>query len=425
MQIKTETTGDLFELHVQGRLDNNWSGHLTNAIDDGLRQGYHRVVLDLSGVEYISSAGISVLVSAHQQLQAIKGFFAVCEASPQVEEVLRLTGLAKMLIYDLAKARSAPSVGLTTMQPMFRVASDRGMDLELFDLHRGKVIRCRTIGDPGLLANGQFEAQHCRNVAFPATTFGLGLGAFGASFEECQSRFGEFLAVAGTAAQLPTGSSSKPDYQVAAGTFVPEAKTLYGLTCEGELAQLIRFEPTEDHGVTPLSDLVEQCLNMSEAGLAGMVIVAETDGLIGAALSRSPALVAASGTSRFEHPEIRNWLAFTPEHTFSRSLALIVGVAARGELPEFALPLAPFLRPLGTGGSLQGHFHAAVFSYRPLKRGNLNLRQTVATLFESEELQGVLHLLGDHRAISGAGESEFVRGACWIGPIVGVSSEDN
>jgi hypothetical protein len=62
-----------------------------------------------------------------------------------------------------------------------------------------------------------------------------------------------------------------------------------------------------------------------------------------------------------------------------------------------------------------GHFHAAAFSYRPLKKGSIDLKATVTTLFETETLQGVLHLLSDHREAAGPQQSEFVRGACWIG----------
>ena len=39
-------------------------------------------------------------------------------------------------------------------------------------------------------------------------------------------------------------------------------------------------------------------------------------------------------------------------------------------------------------------------------------------MFESESLQAVLHLLHDRRPITGAGESEFMAGACWFGPLV-------
>jgi hypothetical protein len=51
------------------------------------------------------------------------------------------------------------------------------------------------------------------------------------------------------------------------------------------------------------------------------------------------------------------------------------------------------------------------------------VKTTVKTLFEAETLQGVLHLLNDDREIAGAGQSEFIRGACWIGPIREIEAE--
>jgi hypothetical protein len=73
------------------------------------------------------------------------------------------------------------------------------------------------------------------------------------------------------------------------------------------------------------------------------------------------------------------------------------------------------LRPLGIEPWPLGHFHAAAFSYCPLKKGGIDLKDTVTTLFETETLQGVLHLLTDRREAAGPQQSEFVRGACWIG----------
>jgi hypothetical protein len=81
------------------------------------------------------------------------------------------------------------------------------------------------------------------------------------------------------------------------------------------------------------------------------------------------------------------------------------------------------LRPLARNSAIRGHFHAASFSYRPLKKGEKNLKATAAELFAVETLQGVLHLINDEREISGAGGSQFLRGACWIGPIGQISVE--
>jgi len=142
------------------------------------------------------------------------------------------------------------------------------------------------------------------------------------------------------------------------------------------------------------------------------VCVAESAGLVGASLRRPP--VNGNGNAApFGHPEIRLWLSFTTEPAWSRSLAVVAGVASRSG----AGPLGELLRPLAGNKSVFGHFHAAAFSYRPLQRGVIDLTKTVRSLFEQEKLQGILHLLSDDRAAVGVSESKFVRGACWIGSI--------
>jgi len=100
---------------------------------------------------------------------------------------------------------------------------------------------------------------------------------------------------------------------------------------------------------------------------------------------------------------------------------LVVGIAA----PTTIEGLNPMLRPLENNSPSGGHFHAAAFSYRPLRRGETNLKNATTALFEAETLQGVLHLINDERQISGAGESEFLRGTCWIGPITEISTNGN
>ena len=134
--------------------------------------------------------------------------------------------------------------------------------------------------------------------------------------------------------------------------------------------------------------------------------------VVGAALRRPPTRSASSGAP-FEFPEVRNWLTFTAERAYSRSLALVVGLVARGD----ASAVSAVLRPLAAGAQLFGHFHAAAFNYRHLQKGQIDLKHTVRSLFENDSLQGVLHLLNDDRPMAGVGESEFVHGAIWMGPI--------
>jgi hypothetical protein len=271
-------------------------------------------------------------------------------------------------------------------------------------------LTCRLIGNTGPLLGGRFGPDDCRKVEFPATALGLGLGALGCSFNDGQDRFGEFLAAAGAAAYLPTDGTNIPDYLVAAGESVPEMLVCYGVLCEGELAHFTRFEADSETNRVSLSSLVQGCLDLAETDRMAFVLVGETAGLMGAALRRSPALGGGEGVP-FAFPQVRDWLTFTAERAYLHSMALVVGVATRSE-PG---PLAPLVRPLGK--ELLGHCHAAAFSYRPLPRGELEMRPTVASLFEKQNIQGILHLLADRRETVGLGESEFVRGACWFGPI--------
>src|SRR5262249_43921019 len=59
MEIETAREGGFVELRVRGMLDSTWAQHLSSAVDDVVRAGAHRVLVDLAGVTYLSSAGIS------------------------------------------------------------------------------------------------------------------------------------------------------------------------------------------------------------------------------------------------------------------------------------------------------------------------------------------------------------------------------
>jgi hypothetical protein len=165
------------------------------------------------------------------------------------------------------------------------------------------------------------------------------------------------------------------------------------------------------------STVVAQALREAGCGLAGVVVLAESAGLLGAHLRRSPAGSSASPVQRFHFPEVRDWLSFSPERVYARNLVLIAGVARTGREGPSSPALDALLRPIDAAGELHGHFHAAVFPYRPLKKRTLDLYASARELFESGAIQDVLHLLRDGRPVVGAGESELLGGACWLSPI--------
>lgn len=77
---------------VSGRIDSNTAPQLDKALQDLLEGGKHKIVLELSGVEYMSSAGLRALVSAKKS----KGDVRLSTVSDRVLEVLELSGLDNM-----------------------------------------------------------------------------------------------------------------------------------------------------------------------------------------------------------------------------------------------------------------------------------------------------------------------------------------
>jgi hypothetical protein len=282
--------------------------------------------------------------------------------------------------------------------------------LQQFDLEPGSRLNCEVSGDATLFESSNRVAASAI-LRCPPSRFALGIGAFGATDDECRERFGEFIAVTGAAAYLPGDGTEVPDYLVASDAHAPELRVLRSIACDGSFAHHLRFEPTAPATSVSLSELATAALDVAGGSAAGLVMVAETDGLVGASLRRSPAMAAAG--EFFAFPDVRTRLTFAAERSFARSLVLVAGIVQRpgGPIPEH------HLRPMDRGAAASGHFHAAAFPFHSFKKGRLELRDTVRTLFDAGGLLGVLHLVNDDRPIAGIGESDFTRGACWVGPI--------
>ena len=408
MEITKTQRQETLELKLRGRLDAYWADHVGKALDDAIRAGCHQIQLNFATVDYLSSAGLRLLLKYYKDLKAVQGSLTITQPSEATLAILKMAGFAAMMVE--ASGTPAPATKLAGGPAEPRSLEKNGANFLVFEQVPDAQLRISLIGSPEKFFDGEFTEADCTSLSLPGGTFGLGLGAFGSGFGDCRERFGEFLAVAGTATTLPTDGSSVPDFVVTEEELVPEVKVLYGLAGKGQFAQMIRFDAKpEAPGVITLSNLVEAVLEMAGTDAAGLVMLVESAGLVGASLRRSPGM----GKSPLAFPGVRDWLSFTTERTNERNLALIVGVALR----EPPAHVSPFVRPLTSRVRAQGHFHAALFPYRPVQRGELRLETTIPSLISSNSAQTLLHLLADEREFEGVGQSEFMRGACWVAPI--------
>lgn len=97
MQITTTTTGSSTVLAVTGAIDASTFPQLTREADRALDAGQQHLVLDLSGVDYVSSAALVALQTIVGRASAHGGKAVLCGVTPRVMHVLEITGFQQML----------------------------------------------------------------------------------------------------------------------------------------------------------------------------------------------------------------------------------------------------------------------------------------------------------------------------------------
>lgn len=410
MRIDAAREGGAAQLRLSGRLDREWAEHLSGTLEDLLQTGVRSLRLDLGDVTYISSAATVVLTRWRRELALLRGDIRLTALSPAVQDTLAIAGWNP----DADPGGRSGSISRQQSSWQLGAAFATSGQYQTATSHPDGTLTCRLHGRTRL-DDEPVDPDRCVLVDLPHDVFGIGLGAIGWRPGECRERVGELVALAGTVAHFPSDGARLPDYLVGDGG-TPRAVLASGFTCQGKFAKLVRFGPEGDAGPIPLSELAAVCLEAAGAcDAAGVVIAAETAGLCGARLLRSPA-AAGAPPLRFEIPAIRDWLSFAPEQTHGLTTALIAGVVSRTPKP----PLADHLLPLEITERLHGHFHAAVFGYHPLPQRTVELGALVRSAFAEHPLRDVLHLLWDDRE-DGVGESTLVRGVGWVAPITQVA----
>jgi anti-anti-sigma factor len=96
MEIIATTTAGGAELTLTGRLDTVTSTKLQTALTEAIGSS-EAVALDFAGVEYVSSAGLRVLLQGQKMAQASEKSMTLKNVSADVMEVFEITGFSGIL----------------------------------------------------------------------------------------------------------------------------------------------------------------------------------------------------------------------------------------------------------------------------------------------------------------------------------------
>jgi len=83
-------------LSVSGRVDTATAPTLEQAINKDIDLGHRRILLNFSGVSYISSGGLRVLLATAKKLKNPDDRFGLSSLSPEVHKILKLAGFTSI-----------------------------------------------------------------------------------------------------------------------------------------------------------------------------------------------------------------------------------------------------------------------------------------------------------------------------------------
>ncbi|MBD5444094.1 MAG: STAS domain-containing protein [Lachnospiraceae bacterium] len=99
MQIESSRTQGCLNLKLSGRLETSTAPKLQEVVEKEL-EGTDELRMDMEGIEYVSSAGLRVLLAASKEMKAKGGKMVVSHVNDDVMEVFEITGFKEILTIE-------------------------------------------------------------------------------------------------------------------------------------------------------------------------------------------------------------------------------------------------------------------------------------------------------------------------------------
>ncbi|MGD0954970.1 MAG: STAS domain-containing protein [Methanotrichaceae archaeon] len=96
MLIEERFEGNICIISISGRMNTLSSKEVEAKLDDIINDKFN-IILNLAGVDYVSSVGLRTLIAAYKKQKLNHGQFGLIFLRPFVENVFKITGLSKIL----------------------------------------------------------------------------------------------------------------------------------------------------------------------------------------------------------------------------------------------------------------------------------------------------------------------------------------
>lgn len=413
MRVVTCLNNRRLDITLEGRMDAYACGEAQQILEPALTADLAFAVADMSAVDYLSSAGLRLLLGLSKKLRQQGGALVVAGARDYCRKVMDLAGFADTfpMFATVEAARAFCDQSLLEKRSL-----DRWDQLECLDLEWGRGRMLPGSDDPGAaeILGDVKDVLHARitpaqlcSKRFMETEYSIGLGGLGDRLEDYLPLMGEMITIGGTMVWLPTDGHDTPDF------LIPKSDkgqvtlhTGFNVTLAGKFNEFMMYESRNPPGAT-VTQLYRDLFNSARRrrpdfkGVLALGLRAQMGAVYGSGIKQSPILeLAPANGEMITHPSnVKAWFDFDAAPRQTRVTGLICGIGAdlTADLSVYdqaQLNRVFYLNPANTGGKNELlHNHAVIFNEQPLAGRAVSLAREIETVVDNGEFLDMRHLL--------------------------------
>ncbi|HPO62219.1 MAG TPA: STAS domain-containing protein [Candidatus Kapabacteria bacterium] len=388
LDIQNTETAGVKTLKLIGRIDGISSPMLDKSIKDLAISGERQLITDLQDVNYISSAGLRVFLTAQQVMTKAGGELMLYNLNEQILSIFKTAGFTRIfkIIHDISEISALNGVSNEEEQQISNEIINN-ISFKILKTN-AKPSETKKFGNFEKLSKSEYSEADVVTLAPKELKYGIGLGALGDGYTDFKDYFGETAVINCDFFVYPAVKKQAVDYIIPPPDFsFIKYQFLNFLGFKGDFKYIINFEGV--NGFVNSNDLFQSILKLNNSKLYGIVFFAESKGLWGMNLKQVPIVDNKSGIedSIFSEQNFPNWLNFPVEASDFNSI--IVGTGFIHNFTELPVSLKDYF-----ASNSNWHIHTAVFEKGIINRNIENFNEELNRILTELEPQKVVHLLG-------------------------------
>ena len=100
MKIDVKQDGEIFVVELEGRMDTNTSPEFQKEMEVYYSKEGFNMILDFVNLDFVSSAGLRVLLLIQKKSKALSGSLVIKNVKPEIQEVFDMTGFSDILTIE-------------------------------------------------------------------------------------------------------------------------------------------------------------------------------------------------------------------------------------------------------------------------------------------------------------------------------------